>query len=360
MGLQLIIPLGAHPGPLFALVHAVCSEPEAVVDRVFVVVGERGQVRLEQAARDDWDSLRRSVGGRCPGWAHVDVRVAGAGDETPDGTAAIGEAVWQALGEALRSEAPVVCALGGGRHRAVAATVTSIFALRARQRDVLVDVRFDDRDAERHTGFLFPGQRAARLPRAGGGTLVAASVGVRLDHVPVPRLRRIVGDDRPGNFSTAMTVGQRALDAMALPELVVDLAVPQVSVDGIVVSGLSAADVLFIAALAVARQDVDDDGWWPSDVEEPFLNICALVRHHEWCSDVQSDVVRWGLGQAKPPGGNALSQWRSRALSRLRTFVKKSMPHWERVLVPTRKVRHKTACHRLPLDPAHIRIEGGA
>lgn len=360
MGVQLIIPLGGHPGPLFSLIHAVCAEAEVVVDRVFVVVGERGQTRLAHAASDNWSTLRSSVGDRCPHYADVDVRVAGTGDETLDATAAIGNAVWQAFGAAIRNAAPVICALGGGRHRAVAAAVTSIFTLRARQRDSLVDLRFDDREAERHTGFLFPAQPAQRLMRPTGGALLAASVAVRLDPIPAPRLRRLIGDDRPSDFSTAMTVGQRAIDALAPPLLVVDLAVPEVRLDDVVITGLNASDVLWVATLAVARQE-GGDGWIASDVEYPFQQLCASVRHHDWCSDVKSEVVRWGLGREKKlPQVEAMNQWRSRALRGYRKFVKRHLPQWDRVLIPSRRVLCKTAWYRLPLDPAYIEINGRA
>ncbi len=359
MGIQLIIPLGGQPGPLFAFVHAVCADPAVVVDRVFVITGERGAVHLSKAAHEAWESLRASVSHRSPAWTDVDVRVAGPGDGTPGATAAIGDAVWQALGEAVRNDAPVVCALGGGRHRAVAATVTSIFSMRARQRDQLVDVGLDDRDAERHTSFLFPAQPAQRLQRASGGVLVAAGVGVRLDPVPVPRLRRVIGDDRPGSFSAAMSVGQRALDAMTLPELVVDLALPEVRIDDVAVSGLNPSDVLWLATLAVARQQ--SDGWVASDVDHFFKEVCISVRHHEWCSDVQSNVLKWGFGlEDELPKETAMNQWRSRALRAYRKYVKQHLPQWDRLLVPSRRVLEKTAWYRLPLDPSRIRIEGRA
>ena len=359
VGLQLIIPLGGQPGPLFAFVHAVCADPAVVVARVFVIITERGAVHLAKAAHEAWDSLRASVSHRCPEWTDVDVRVAGPGDGTPDATAAIGDAVWQAFGEAVRNDAPVVCALGGGRHRAVAATVTSIFSVRARQRDQLVDVGFDDRDAERHSGFLFPAQPAQRLHRASGGVLVAASVGVRLDAVPVPRLRRVIGDDRPGSFSTAMSVGQRALDAMTPPQLVIDLAVPEVRIDDVVVTGLNPSDVLWLATLAVARQE--SDGWVASDVDHFFQQVCMSARHHEWCNDVHSKVLQWGLGvRAKLPKETSMNQWRSRALRAYRRYVKQHLPQWDRVLLPSRRVLEKTARYQLPLDPTRIRIEGRA
>lgn len=357
MSLQLIIPLGGQPGPLFAFVYAVCADRSVVVDRVFVIISERGAAHLAKAAHEAWDSLRASVGHRCPAWPDVDVRIGGAGDGTHDATAAIGDAVWEALAEAVRNDAPVVCALGGGRHRAVAATVTSIFSMRARQRDRLVDVGFDDRDAERHTGFLFPAQPTQRLHGGTGGLLVAATVGVRLDPVPVPRLRRVIGDDGPGSFSAAMSVGQRALDAMTPPQLVIDLAVPEIRLDDVVVTGMNASDILWLATLAVARRR--GDGWVASDVDHDFQQVCMSVRHHEWCGDVQSHVVKWGMGlETELPKETAMNQWRSRALRAYRRYVKQHLPQWDRLLLPSRRVREKTAWYQLPLDPSRIRIEG--
>jgi CRISPR-associated protein (TIGR02584 family) len=367
----LVVCLGANPAPLLELAWALSKSEAALVERATVLVTERARKYLESevlapgAALDD---LHRVLGPEVLPRAGIEVRnLVGVDDESEAYAAALGDALWVAAKEATRRPEPVVFALAGGRRHATTAAMTTVFSLLARRRDRCFAVRVSDRAAEGGSGFYFPGQSRRMVPLPGGGVLDASTVQVRLEEVQLPRLRRLLADLRGDSFAQAVMLGQRSLDALSPPELVVNLAEGSLSIGGIELER-GTARVLWLATLAQARLDDPDPegGWVASDQMGPFQDLVERCASTEWIGDVRHRLVRFLRGQEFPgftldrAGFIALGTLRNQSRTAILRFVRKHYRQHEHLLVPEATKSHASGeqvyRQRLALPADLIRI----
>jgi CRISPR-associated protein (TIGR02584 family) len=281
-----------------------------------------------------------------------------AGDE---GTARYQAAIWAAAHAcvARAGARPVIHLLGGGRLRTMTAYATAVFQLLARPGDELLDVRVSDRRVEGGSGFFFPEQGPAVL--TAGGVVEPASVEVRLVPVAVVRLGALVSAAALASFATAAAAAQAGVEGAAPPRLRIELAAGRVLV-GADELQLTAAQRVYLAMLALARRDGDDDGWVSAHAEARLRALAPVLGGLPWADKIRDKAVRGALGldggplvplaEFDPDAFNKLrADLRTRLVAQLRALGR---PGWEELVVPRRD--KPRGAHRLELAPERIEV----
>ncbi len=243
--------LGPNPAPLAELIWGLHRRGQVAGD-LFLVVDPRGHDYLHRELLGSHlvlDELRQLLNiDLGPEKIHERVVEGPAGtvldDEDPTHAELYNAATWEVAREATAHAGarPVVFGLAAGRRRTMTAMSTMAFQLLAREHDTCVDVRVDDKRAEGGSGFYFPDQQQQTLVSKAGVPFVAREVGVHLVDVHLPRLRSLLPDEAFATYSSALTAGQKAVDAAVPPKLVVDLPHEVVLIDGLPLK-LSAAEL---------------------------------------------------------------------------------------------------------------------
>lgn len=358
-GASLVLPLGSNPSPLFSLLWALGGDGVRL-DAAWIVGSHRGHAYLARALDAEWARLRAARPGAVPTRAALRLVTAGDDGHGPRATAALGQALWQAFGEATRRGGPVIAGLGGGRHRALAAQMTTTFALLARARDRLVDVRYERKELEATPAFLYPGQGLPTVQLPSGEVVAAPAMQVWADEIVVPRLRRVLPDTaRPASFLGAVAIGQRTLDALAVPTLAFDLDAPAVTLDGKPVK-MSHAELLLLAGYAMRRLDGEEDGWIRSDEQAALTDAAARVGRRRWLAAIPSALVQATIGKRESSSDDdAWRKLRSRARAALLRGARMSAPDHAAHFVLETIYRDGAHLTRLRTPPAALRVVGG-
>src|SRR6185295_9531330 len=193
-------------------------------------------------------------------------------------------------------------------------------------------------------------------------------VRVELVDVAIPRLRGLLGEADLASYAAALAAGQRAIDAAGGPRLAIDLALGSASVDGRALD-LSEAELVWLAALAVARvAGPEEGGWLVSAAPESWAAVARACRGRAWTVRIKSKAVRALLGHAvarydaDADGAADLTKLRADTKRRIAAWCKRHAPAAARVLVPEGAKRfHDGALvhfQRLPLAAAAIAIRG--
>jgi hypothetical protein len=127
-------------------------------------------------------------------------------------------------------------------------------------------------------------------------------VQVQLAEVPLSRLRRLLGDVRADSFSQAVMLGQRFLDALAPPELVVDLAEGSLRIGGVEMER-GTARVLWIATLAQARLPDPGPGCSPASCASTQGTTCLSPARCVSTDGVAADAGDPIIGLCQLPSG---------------------------------------------------------
>lgn len=271
-----LAPLGVNPAAFSELIWALHRGGEPVDEAMALLQDEEALAFwLGEMVGYALPQLEAETGRLDVGWQVL------VGEE------AFAETFWDMLKRLQERHEEVVVSLSGGRWRGSAALTSGIFQLLARPRDRLVDVRVS-RVAEGGTGFFFPSQPDQELVGVhamAGRSFQAQRVEIRLEPVPVPKLRVLL-PTVPESFEVAVARVQEALDANAPAQIRVDLAGRRVLV-GDKALRLSPNAFALYACLALEGPT----GSWDTDALRPFLVGRALP-----VSGVL-DEVRRGAGQ---------------------------------------------------------------
>lgn len=375
--------LGPNPAPLAEIVWALARHHDLRVRSAFLLTYERGAHYLGReflAPGGALDQLHAVLG--------VDVlpregihlrRAVGAhgavldDDWEPPHTLAWNEARWRTARAALDAagDDPVAFALLGGRRRSMSALDAVVFQLLARPQDRLLDVRVSDARVEGGSGFFFPEQRDPRVRTRGGATVDARSVAVRLVDLPVPKLRRLLGERVPVTYADALARADTAVDRTP-PMLSVDLAVRTLRV-GEHSLALPARQFAWYATLASAR--CDGDGAISADDFEPRLHrtlhrMKSLDPAWTPTSEPMASLLAVPTASTGSPWVTIApnEEW-SNLRSTTRKMVKDAVAGMglagsvAPLFVPTHSITHvghaakvKITLTRLPLDPSRIEI----
>lgn len=290
--------LGPNPAPLAELVWRLGRDGVVVTD-AFVVVDARGLHYLQRELPPVLDELRALFGHHTA--LHHTLVAAPDGvvldDDDPDHAARYNDAIWTVARAAIAhaGDDDVVFGLCAGRRRTMTAMTSMAFQLLARAHDRCVDVRVTDCRAEGGSGFYFPEQRAQQLVSRDGERFVAADVDIRIVDVQLPRLRGLLTTDALGSYDEALRVGQARVDEVAVPHLTIDLQSGTLTIDNDVVK-MSASNVMWIAALAVARlDDAEGAGWVSSSSVKQLRRVLAGSSWKK--KPLQTKVLKYLLGE---------------------------------------------------------------
>ena len=375
----LLLALGSNPAPLVGLAWALWRQRGLRAAHAVVLVTDRARYYLEAevlAPGRALAELHAVVGADVLPAGGVEVRVlrGPGGDAIADADAdgypeALGDALWHAARDFTRRPEPLVFVLGGGKRHTGTAAMTTVFSLLGRRRDLCVDVRLNARTAGGASGFTFPEQPKRRVVLDGGGTVDARKLEIRVEDVPLPRLRRVLPELDAGSFAQAVVLGQRQLDAQEPPELFVNLSEGSATIGGRELER-GTARVLWLATLARARlaDPTPDGGWVLSDEMGSLQETVALCLKTDWLFDVKHGLVRF-LRDGEPrgyaldtAGFKALATLRNQTKTRLERFTKRHFREHLRLLVPEATKSHEAGQQvyrqRLALPADFIRIEG--
>lgn len=367
--------LGPNPAALAELIWALHRQRGLVACDLFLVVDGRGHDYLQKELAAPGlilDELRQLLG-LALGADRIHERVATApmraalDDEDPAHADLYNAAIWDVAHKATMQAGsqPVVFGLTAGRRRTMTAMSTMAFQLLARSQDFCLDVRVNDKRAEGGTGFFFPEQQQQELHSRAGEPFLASSVSVHLVDVQVPRLRGLLPEGTLASYATALAAGQAAVDAVAIPQLSIDLGKGEARVDGIVLP-LSHSELIWYAALALARRA--GDGWVAaSDLSGVKVVVAACGA---WTEAVKSNPLKKLLGDDtlyKKYDDNAelladLAKLKADTRKRMKAWCTKHRPSCTALLVPEDKrwkVDGTLAFHqRVVVDKGHIEIVG--
>ncbi len=365
--------LGPNPAPLTELIWALHREGAHVTD-AFVVLDDAGHFYLHGELLDGAAPRRAGTHGALHA-LRAQLGVAAVLHETvvePEGGGRLDvddpahaelyhRRVWDAAQAAVAhaGAGQVVFALCGGRLRTTTALTTMAIQLLARPQDRAVDVRVSDARAEGATGFYFPTQDDQALRSRRGEPFVAGEVDVRLTPVRVPRLRELLPASSLVSYEAALEATQAAVDAAALPRLVVDLEVGEARVDGVSL-GLSRSALIWYAALAVARREAED-GWLAVAHLETVARVMRACASRSWSEEVQDSALRdllrptWDRDDLVA----SLAKLRSATGSDVRAWCATHRPRAEPLVAPELSRRGRTFVQRLPLPPDRVEIRGG-
>lgn len=274
--------LGPNPAPLAEALWSLARHHDLRVRVAFLLTYARGVHYLEReflapgGALDQLHTvLGRDVLPRDALHLHRALDATGAphdDDWEPAHTLAWNEARWRTALAALDAAGndPVVFTLLGGRRRSMSALDAVVFQLLARPQDRLLDVRVSDARVEGGSGFFFPDQRDPLVRTRGGELVDARSVAVRLVDLPVPKLRRLLGERAPTTYADALARTGVAVEHTP-PMLSVDLKARHAHV-GEHLLKLSEPRFAWYATLACARRDAVGDGRIWTHEFEPALH----------------------------------------------------------------------------------------
>lgn len=373
--------LGPNPAPLAEAVWALARHHDLQVRSAFLLTYARGAHYLDReflAAGGALDQLHAVVGRDVlPRDAlflhhvHDDNGATIDDDWEPAHTLAWNEARWQAALAALKAAGndPVVFTLLGGRRRSMSALDAVTFQLLARPQDRLLDVRVSDARVEGGSGFFFPEQRNPLVRTRGGDVVDARTVTVRLVDLPVPKLRRLLGERVPATYAEALARTDVAVDRTP-PMLTIDLATRTVRV-GEHLLALPARQFAWYATLASDRCAGAGDGTISADDFEARLH---RTLHQMKSLDPTWVATSGPLAKllAVPAAANGSwmaiapnEEW-SNLRSTTRKMVKDAVAELGLVssvaslFVPAHSITHvakvKLTLSRLPLDPSRIEI----
>ena len=258
----------------------------------------------------------------------------------------------------------MVFLLAGGRQRTMTAYAVAVYQLLARAQDELVDVRVSDRRAEGGSGFFFPEQRQRHVV-TDHGVLDVTTVDVTLVPVEVPRLAGLIAAEHLVSFETALERSRQAIEALAPPQLVVDLEHGVVTVNGAWIP-LSPGQVAWYGLLAVqrVRAGAHGEGWVPTHAGALFAELLPGVAGTAWAQKIRDYSVRVALGLPmihgkvfEPDKGEYLAKLRADTAKAVKTWLGRQVrPAWEPRLVPTKRKDDHGSFQRLDLDPGAIEI----
>jgi len=246
---------------------------------------------------------------------------------------------------------------------------TMAYQLLARAQDLCVDVRVTDKRAEGGSGFYFPEQQRQDVGSRKGEPFNVRDVDVQLVNVLLPRLRDLVTADKLVSYAQALGATQAAVDASALPRLVVDLVGGEARVDGVALP-LSASELIWYAALALARRD--GEGWIRANSLEALRIVADACASLDWTESVQSEPIRALLSMAIKNATKYedddealaadLTKLKADTKRRLKTWCTKHRAASLPVLEPKGRRQHEggsvTFYQRLALPPDRIEIIG--
>jgi CRISPR-associated protein (TIGR02584 family) len=274
--------LGPNPAPLAEALWSLARRHDLRVRAAFLLTYARGAHYLDREFLVTGGALDQlhAVLGRdvLPRDAlalhrvHADDGSALDDDWEPAHTLAWNEARWRTALAALDAAGsdPVVFTLLGGRRRSMSALDAVVFQLLARPHDRLLDVRVSDARVEGGSGFFFPEQRDPLVRTRGGDLVDARAVAVRLVDLPVPKLRRLLGERAPTTYADALARTGVAVEHTP-PVLSIDLKTRRAHV-GEHLLKLSEPRFAWYATLAWVRRDAAGDGRIWTHEFEPALH----------------------------------------------------------------------------------------
>ncbi|MBK6532939.1 MAG: hypothetical protein IPF99_26115 [Deltaproteobacteria bacterium] len=374
--------LGPNPAPLAEALWSLARHRGLRVRAAFLLTYARGAHYLDReflASGGALDQLHAVLGRDVlPRDAlslhrvHADSGAAIDDDWEPAHTLAWNEARWRTALAALSAagDDPVVFTLLGGRRRSMSALDAVTFQLLARPQDRLLDVRVSDPRVEGGGGFFFPEQRDPMVRTRGGDLVDARSVAVRLVDLPVPKLRRLLGERPPATYAEALARTGVAVERTP-PMLTIDLTARSARV-GEHPLPLTASQFSWYATLSNFRAATTGDGAISSDEFEPHLHrtlhrMKSLVPSWQPTSEALTKLL--AVPATTPRAGwlaiAANEEW-SNLRSTTRKVVKDAIealglaPAVASLFVPTHAVTHvagaKITLSRLPLDPSRIEL----
>ena len=371
-----------NPAPLAEAVWALARHHDLRVRAAFLLTYERGARYLDReflAPGGALDQLHGVLGATVLPRDAVHLHRAhdadGAAlddDSQPAHALAWNEARWRTALAALAAagDDPVTFALLGGRRRSMSAVDAVVFQMLARPQDRLVDVRVSDPRIEGGGGFFFPEQRDRLVPGRDGALIDARSVAVHLVALPVPKLRRLLGERPPATYAEALARTDVAVERTP-PMLTLDLAARCARV-GEHPLPLTARQFAWYATLALGRRTTPGDGAISSDDFEPRLHrtlhrMKALDPSWQPTSEALAKLL--AVSAAIPSAGwsaiAANEEW-SNLRSTTRKAVKDAVEALDlaravaSLFVPTSTITHVSAVKitltRLALDPSRIEV----
>jgi CRISPR-associated protein (TIGR02584 family) len=374
--------LGPNPAPLAEALWALARHHDLRVRAAFLLTFERGARYLDReflAPGAALDQLHGALGADVlpRGAVHLhrahDVDGDALDDDSlPPHALAWNEARWRTALAALTAagDDPVIFALLGGRRRSMSALDAVVFQMLARPQDRLLDVRVSDPRVEGGSGFFFPEQRVRYVKGRDGAMIDARSVAVRLVDLPVPKLRRLLGERPPATYAEALARTDVAVERTP-PMLTIDLAARTARV-GEHPLALTSRHLAWYATLALCRGATTGDGAVSSDDFEPRLHrtlhrMKALDPSWQPTSEALAKLLAVSAATPSTPWSAiaANEEW-----SNLRSTTRKAVKDAVEALglarevasrfVPTSTITHVSAVKitltRLALDPSRIEV----
>ena len=351
--------VGRNPAPLAQLLWCLANGGgERVVEVRCVVLGGRAADHLRKELLGPAGALaqmRATSNAPIPDALEVEI---------VEGDA--GQACWEAAKALTAKREAVRFAAFPGRQRRASLELASCFNFLGRQRDEVMDVEVLARGSDGVTGFYFPGQPSGRVVFPDGSVHEASALELRCRTVPLPRLRRLLPALAEGEWEMVATLGMRGLDALAGPNLVVDLESGTAEVGGIQVK-LAPLPLAWLAALARARCEGDDGGWLYSDSTAALAEVLVRCAHQPWVKASKTRLLRKLI---KGVPGEALDGKSAQYLARVRHLVRQKLQRVARMHFPLFEARivpevgqghsHGGPDHRqrLPLSPECIHLHG--
>lgn len=356
---------GGNPAPVAALVWALARQRGLRATRVSLVLYDSAQRYLEQellGSAEPLAQLRAVLGD--PGLAALELHTVTLAsgepledDLDPAAGLAFAELLWQAA-RSLQSgtDLPVVFALLGGRRRSLTVELALAFQLLARPQDLLLDLRYRPKDAERPTTrFFFPDQLTpARVPSGRGGPcLEAHQVELGLVDVPAPRLRLLLSDESLASFAGAIQAGEAAAVDGPVPRLEIHVLQREVRLGHARVR-CSRDQIVWLVHLATARLAREGEGWVEVD------STAGLARVLEHCLGVwRCPPHELSDGYDLGPHADDERPQRLRPIrSRLRAKLRQGLaghPH-RRLVVPQQRKQAGCSRERLAIPASHLHI----
>ncbi len=356
---------GGNPAPVAALVWALARQRGLRATRVSLVLYDSAQRYLGQellGSAEPLTQLREVLGD--PELAALELRTVTLAsgepleeDLDPAACLAFAEVLWQAARSLQAStDLPVVFALLGGRRRSLTVDMALAFQLLARPQDLLLDLRYRPKDAERPTTrFFFPEQTtAARVPSGRGGPcLEAHQVELGLVDVPAPRLRRLLGDESLASFTGAIQAGEQAALTGPAPRLEIHILQREVWLGQARVR-CSRDQIVWLVHLASARLAPGGEGWVPVD------DTSGLAKILDHCLDIwKCPPNELSDGYDLGPHADAERPQRLRPIrSRLRAALRRGLaghPHRD-LVVPEQRKLGGCSRERLLIPANHLHI----
>ncbi|MEN9796844.1 MAG: hypothetical protein RL653_540 [Pseudomonadota bacterium] len=352
--------VGRNPAPLVQLLWGLAGvRGEKVVEVRCVLLGERSAAHFDQELLGPgaaYAQLRACLGERLPLELGREV--------VEDG---VGEAGWRWARALTSRPQPVRFAVFPGRHRRAALEAATAFNFLGRQRDEFLEVSLGVRGGDGVKGFYFPGQPGGAVGFPDGSVRAPSSVEVQLEPLPLPRLRRLLPDLVEATWESVSVLGQRRLDGLGAPELVVDLESGTARVGHVPVV-LAPLPLAWLAALARARVQGGEDGWLYSDSSAALAEVLAVCARQPWVADSTTKVLRRLVDEGaaavdgEPSARAYLARVRQVVKQKLGAVARKHFPLHVQQLVPEVGQGHSHGGpdhrQRLPLSPECIHVVG--